>query len=56
MGQNVSKVLPIIHWLVAIWKSRALTALVHQGASLEDALQRLAEPPRPRRKSAAARG
>ena len=36
--------------------SRALTALVHQGASLEDALQRLAEPPRPRRKSAAARG
>jgi DhnA family fructose-bisphosphate aldolase class Ia len=36
--------------------SRALTALVHQGASLEDALQRLAQPPRPRRKSAAARG
>jgi DhnA family fructose-bisphosphate aldolase class Ia len=36
--------------------SRALTALVHQGASLEDALQRLAEPPRPRRKTAAARG
>ncbi|PYQ46295.1 MAG: hypothetical protein DMF77_01375 [Acidobacteria bacterium] len=36
--------------------SRALTSLVHRGASLPDALQHLAEPARPRRKSAAGRG
>ena len=36
--------------------SRALTALVHRGASLEDALSLLSGSPRPRRKSAAGRG
>ena len=36
--------------------SRALTALVHRGASLEDALSLLSGTPRPRRKSAAGRG
>ncbi|HEU0094476.1 MAG TPA: deoxyribose-phosphate aldolase [Vicinamibacteria bacterium] len=36
--------------------SRALTSLVHRGASLPDALQHLAEAARPRRKSAAGRG
>jgi hypothetical protein len=33
---------------------RALTALVHHGASLEEAVKRLAEPERPRRRRAAA--
>jgi hypothetical protein len=36
--------------------SRALTALVHRGASLPEALERLAEPARPRRRAAAGRG
>ena len=27
IGAKVSKVLPMVHWLVAIWKSRALTSL-----------------------------
>jgi hypothetical protein len=28
MGAAVSKILPAIHWLVVIWKSRALTSLM----------------------------